>query len=38
MTALPVIERELRVQARLSFTFLLRVLGAGALLEVGVEP
>ncbi len=34
MTVLPVIERELRMQARLGFTYLLRVLGATALLLV----
>ncbi len=34
MTALPIIERELRTQARLAFTYGLRVLGAAALLLV----
>lgn len=34
MTALPIIERELRTQARLAFTYGLRVLGATALLLV----
>ena len=34
MNALPVIERELRAEARHAFTYWLRVLGAAALLAV----
>lgn len=34
MTALPIIEREMRTQARLAFTYALRVLGASAMLAV----
>ncbi|HZQ47587.1 MAG TPA: ABC transporter permease subunit, partial [Verrucomicrobiae bacterium] len=34
MTALPIIEREMRAQARLGFTYGLRVLGAAAMLAV----
>jgi ABC-type transport system involved in multi-copper enzyme maturation permease subunit len=36
MTVLPAIERELRAQARLPFTYGLRVLGAAAVLAVGL--
>ena len=37
MNVLPVIQRELRAQARLTFTYWLRVLGAGALIAVAVH-
>ena len=37
MNALPVIERELRAEARHAFTYWLRVLGAAALLAVAVD-
>ncbi len=36
MTVVPIVERELRMQARLLFTYWLRVLGAGVLLATSV--